>query len=263
MLTTEMTLDTVVEDRVPTEDSADEAIPLSEASRRSLAWCAHFRRNRRRLIHIPWERGAELTAEERAVLIPSIQDFQLGESSDGANGKEMARLYAERSGDTVYIETMRLFIAEEQRHGAYLGLFLNMAGAPWLTFSWTDFVFRRLRKNTGLEMTLVAALMAELIAKVYYRALYAASSSVVLRRICAQLLRDEKQHVDFHVERLRMIRGRRTGWRRVLTNVGQRVLFTGTCLAVWKRHGAAIRMGGYGFRRFWRCAWVEFNKALN
>ncbi len=241
---------------------AEEATPLSEMTWSSLGWCFYFRVNRTRLIHIPWKRGTELTAEERRVLIPSIQDFQLGESTDGVNAGEMARLYAEWSGDVVYIEAMRLFIAEEQRHGAYLGRFFDLAGAARLRFSWTDFVFRSLRKRTGLEMTLVAALMAELIAKVYYRALYAASSSPVLRRICAQLLRDERKHVDFHVERLSMMRKSRSRWKRALTDAGQRVLFAGTCLAVWKRHGAAIRLGGYGFRRFWHCAWAEFDKAL-
>ena len=194
------------------------------------------------------------------MLIPSIQDFQLGESSDGANGKAMARHYAEQSGDMSYVEAMNLFIAEEQRHGGALGRFLDLADAPRLRFSWTDFVFRRLRKGMGLEMTLVTALMAELIAKVYYRAIYAASSSAVLRRICAELLRDERKHVEFHIERLGMMRRLRPRWRRRLVNLGERVLFAGTCLAVWKRHGAALRLGGYGFRRFWRTSWAEFRK---
>jgi hypothetical protein len=262
VLTTETALQAADERRMLRRMIAEESTPCAEASWSSLGWSVYFRVNRTRLMRIPWERGAELTAKEAEVLIPSIQDFQLGESTDGVNAREMARLYAERSGDVTYIDAMRLFIAEEQRHGAYLGRFLDLAGAPRLSFSWTDWVFRRLRKRTGLEMMLVTALMAELIAKVYYRALYAASSSVVLRRICAQLLRDERKHVEFHVERLRLIRRRRAGWRRVLTGAGQRVLFTGTCLAVWKRHGAAMRLGGFGFRRFWRCAWAEYRKAL-
>ena len=57
--------------------SAEEATPLSELSWSSLGWCVYFRVNRSRLIHIPWECGAELTAEEQKVLIPSIQEFQL------------------------------------------------------------------------------------------------------------------------------------------------------------------------------------------
>jgi hypothetical protein len=230
--------------------------------RRTLGWCVYFRVNRRRLIHIPWKRGAELTAEERAVLIPSIQEFQLGESSDGANLKRLARQYAAETGDLAYPQAMNLFIAEEHRHSRYLGRFLDLADAPRLESSWTDSVFRVLRRALGLELMLVALLTAELIAKVYYRALYSASSSLVLRRVCAQLLRDERKHVEFQVERLRMIRSRRSAWKRALANAGHRVLFAGTCLAVWQRHGEAMRCGGYDFRRFWRGAWHEFAKAF-
>jgi hypothetical protein len=240
----------------------EETTAPSEVARRSVGWCVYFRVNRRRLIRIPWECGAELTAEERAVLIPSIQEFQLGESSDGGNLKRLARQYAAETGDLAYPQAMNLFIAEEHRHSRYLGRFLDLAGAPRLESSWTDSVFRRLRRALGLELMLSALLTAELIAKVYYRALYSASSSLLLRRICAQLLRDERKHVEFQVERLRMIRGRRSAWKRALSSFGQRVLFAATCLAIWKRHGAAMRRGGYGFRRFWCGAWAEFEKAF-
>jgi hypothetical protein len=241
---------------------ADEATPCAEASWRSLGWCVYFRVNRTRLMRIPWEEGAGLTADECVVLIPSIQEFQLGESSDGANAKRLARLHADTTGDMAYPQAMDLFMAEEHRHARYLGRFLDLAGEPRLTSSWVDSVFRRIRRTMGLELMLVTLLSAELIAKVYYRALYWASSSVVLRRICAQLLRDERKHVEFHVERLQLMRRERGRWRGRLTAAAQRVLFTGTCLAVWKRHGAAMRMGGFGFRRFWRCAWAEFRKAF-
>ncbi len=240
----------------------DEPAQQVAESRRSRVWCDYYRMNRTRLISIPWQRGVDLTVEERTVLIPSIQEFQLGESSDGANPKRLARLYAEATGDTHYQEAMNRFISEEHRHSRYLGRFLDLAGAPRLQSSWTDSIFRRLRRALGLELMLVTLLTAELISKVYYRALYSASSSELLRRICAQLLRDERKHVEFHVERLLMIRRCRSGWRRALTIAGQRVLFAGACLAVWRRHGAAIRMGGYGFRRFWGCAWAEFEKAI-
>jgi hypothetical protein len=238
------------------------ATPTSRAASRTLGWCFYFRANRRRLMRIPWEYGAELMEAEHAVLIPSIQEFQLGESSDGSNLKRLARLHGAATGDLAYPLAMDLFIAEEHRHSRYLGRFLDLAGAPRLESSWVDSIFRHLRRAMGLELMLVALLAAELIAKVYYRALYAASSSVVLQRICAQLLRDERKHVEFQAERLRMIRSNRPAWKRALTSIGQRALFAGTCLAVWKRHGAAMRLGGYGFRRFWCSAWAEFKWAL-
>jgi hypothetical protein len=263
VLTTETALNAADERQALRRIIAEESTPCSEAAWASLGWCVYFRVNRTRLIDIPWDSGTELTAEECNVLIPSIQEFQLGESSDGANLKRLARCYAAETGDVAYPQAMDLFIAEEHRHSRYLGRFLDLAGAPRLQSSWSDSIFRRLRRAMGLELMLVALLTAELISKVYYRALHAASSSLLLRRICAQLLRDERKHVEFQVERLQMLRRNRSKWRRSLTNAGHRILFAGACLAVWKRHGSAIRLGGYGFRRFWKSAWAEFDKALD
>src|SRR4051812_35772146 len=79
-------------------------------------WCEHFRGNVDRQIAIPWDRAAPLNDVERAVLVPSLQDFQLGESSEGRHGQARAKAYAERIGDPDYAEAVRLFFAEENRH---------------------------------------------------------------------------------------------------------------------------------------------------
>ena len=114
----------------------------------------------------------------------------------------------------------------------------------------------------GLETMIVVLLTAEIIAKVYYRALYFASESVVLRRICSQLLRDELKHVEFHTDRLRLMRRGRSSWRQGLVDLSARTLFGGTLLVVWLRHRPALRRGGFGWRRFWSAAWAEFEKAF-
>ena len=173
-------------------------------------WCAHFRHNCTILLQIPWERGAELTPTEAAILIPSLQDIQLCESSEGVHSRQTAVRYGEKIGDSHYGEAVRLFFAEENRHSAYIARFLALANTPTIQHSWTDFWFRRFRRLMGLEMLLVVLLTAEVIGKAYYRAIYAASQSAVLRRISAQLQRDEKMHILFHIERLEMIRRQRS-----------------------------------------------------
>jgi hypothetical protein len=211
---------------------------------------AYYRTNAADLDELPWERGAELTAEERAAVVRSLQAFQLGETSEGRHLMEKAREYAERHEDLAYEDAVRAFIAEEGRHSADLGHFLTLAGAPLLQRDWSDSVFRWLRHRAGLELFLVVLLTAEIIALVYYRAIHEATRSTLLRALCRQLLRDEVAHVRFHCERLALLRAGRSPWLLRWTCRLQRWLMAGTCLVVGWAHRRALRAGGYTGRRF-------------
>jgi hypothetical protein len=228
----------------------------------SAQWSVYFRANGKSLLDIPWEQGVTLSEAERVAVAASLQDFQLGESSDGLNLLRVAADYAERSGDSRYPEAIWLFIGEEQRHARELGRFLQLAGIPPLRRSWTDTLFRWLRRLSGLELFLTVLVTAEMIGKVYYKAVRRATASVVLRRLCDQLLRDEIKHIRFHVERLALLQQGRRPWRVWLARTRHRLLFGGTCLVVWWRHRRAFQAGGYGFRKFWEEAWREINAAL-
>ncbi|HEX3151106.1 MAG TPA: hypothetical protein VHR66_23705 [Gemmataceae bacterium] len=222
----------------------------SVEARNSADWCEHFNRNELRQLEVPWDELMPLTDEQRAVLPPSLQDFQLGESSEGRHGRARARAYADHIGDQHYAEAIRLFFAEENRHAAYLARYLRKQDVELLGRSWTDFVFRRVRRLMGLELLLTVLLTAELIGEVYYRAIRAATKCPTLRAICAQLLRDERMHVRFHVERFQFLRRRRSGIRTRIQDAGWRVFFSATSLVVWWKHGSAMQLGGYSFRRF-------------
>src|SRR5262249_37080603 len=157
------------------------------ARRSSAAWCRYFRANALALLDVPWEQGAALTEAERSAVAASLQGFQLGESSEGRHLLDRARDYARRTGDWGYVEAVRAFIGEEQRHARDLGSFLKLAGVPLLSRTWTDAVFRWLRHRAGLEVSIAVLITAEVIAKVYYDAVRSATGSAVLRRLCDQI----------------------------------------------------------------------------
>jgi hypothetical protein len=232
------------------------------APRSSSAWCAYFRANAEALFDIPWQQGVQLTAAERAAITESVRGFQLGESSEGRHLLRGAQDYAARSGDADYVDAIKLFIREEQRHARDLGRFLTAAGIPLLDHTWPDTVFRWLRHRAGLELSIVVLITAEIIAEVYYPALRAATGSAVLRRLCDQIISDEVEHVRFQAERLAILRQGRAGWRVRLAHGLQRFLLGGTCLVVWWKHAPALKAGGFGFRRFWRESWRKLNAAL-
>jgi hypothetical protein len=217
----------------------------------SLAWCAHFGSYASRQRAIPWSEAILLTAGQRRGLLPSLQDFQLGESSEGRHGMARAEAYGERIGDPHYVHAIRLLFAEENRHADYLAHYLRLHGVEPIRRSWTDFVFRRVRRLLGLEILLTVLLTAELIGEVYYRAIRNATSCPALRGVCTQLLTDERMHVRFHIERFRFLRRGRGPVRRVVQDAIWWIFFDATRLAVWAKHRHAIRLGGRTFSGFW------------
>src|SRR5262249_44099125 len=89
--------------------------------RTSQQWVDYFQSNAASLLAIPWEAGADLCGAERKAIASSVQEFQIGESSDGLRFIQSAEAYAAKTGDTAYVTALGLFIAEEQRHGRDLG----------------------------------------------------------------------------------------------------------------------------------------------
>ena len=227
----------------------------------STQWREYFRRNAQSLLHIPWDAGVSLTVDERAIIAASVQEFQLGESSDGHHFLHAARQYALASGDVQYVAALRRLIAEEQRHGRDLGQVLDLAGIERIRQAWADTVFRWLRRQAGLELSISILVTAEIIAQVYYIALRDATGSLVLRRLCEQILRDEDAHVRFQCERLALLRQRDGRCRLALKRLAQRSFFLGTCLVFWLKHAPVMRAGGFGFLSFLRAGRRQMNVA--
>ncbi|MES1227240.1 MAG: ferritin-like domain-containing protein [Armatimonadota bacterium] len=147
----------------------------------------------------PWDCGYHLTEKEKEAVTFSIQQFQLGEGSDGQRFKGFAAKLAQQTGDFSYPEAVGWFIAEEQRHSRLLGEFLKREGLPTLQHHWVDSCFRKLRRLSGAHVASTVLVTAELIAIPYYTALKAATDSPLLRSICDQILREEEIHIEFQV----------------------------------------------------------------
>lgn len=230
--------------------------------RSSAEWCEHFRDNAASLKEIPWDDGPRITPDELAVIADSLRAWQLGESSDGSHLRFIARRYAEKIGDDDFVEMMECFIAEEQRHGATLGRYLDLCGVPRAESNWGDTMFRFCRHFlSNMETFTTPVIMAELHALIYYNAIRQATGCPVLRKICEQLLADEIPHIRLQCERLAILHRDRPRWLRAMTLLTQRVFFTGVTLAIWAGHRRALKAGGYGFGRFWRSAWSRMRHA--
>ena len=223
-------------------------------------WLERFQANRERPPRVPFSE-ASLTDEERRDVLGSIQEFQLGESSAGGNLRRLATSYARRVRDPEYVEAIEAFIAEEQAHAGWLGRYLDAVGARRLRRSALDQAFRRLRKLGGLETALRTLLTAELVAKLYYRALGEATNCPALRVMCERILADERAHVEFHCERLFLMGCMRPAWRNRARGLLHRALFEATLRAVWLGHGRVFRRSGWSYRGYLESARGEFDRA--
>lgn len=228
----------------------------------SAAWLEYFERNAEALTPIPWRQGVDLTAAEREAVGGSVATFQIGETGGGRHLMAAAARHAAACGDEDYLAATRLFIAEEQRHGRELGRWLDLAGIPRIERHWTNGVFRRVRQLAGLELMISLLLAAEVMAKVYYAALAKATESIVLRRLCEQILKDEVAHIRFQSQRLAILRRRRPRALLLLTHAVHRLLFGATAIVVWQTHRRALVAGGLQFRGFLRKVFIEARISL-
>jgi len=221
------------------------AFPDPQAS--SLDWLSYFTLNTLEP-PLPWNHAYRLTPAERAILGPSIQQFQLGENAEGRGLLRRAHGFAAQRGDTQFAEAIALFIQEEQRHSRILGRFLELHAIPCLARHWVDAVFRRVRALAGLELCMRVLATAEVIAVPYYTALARATASPLLAAICANILADEAGHLAFQAFVFRQLAQARPAWRHEVINALHSVFLHATSVLVWFQHGRVFRATGSSFR---------------
>src|SRR5215813_122842 len=191
---------------------------------------------------LPWSHPRDLTDGERRLVTGSIQQFQLGEGSDGSGLIRRGRASRLAALDSNFLPSLELFIREEQRHSRHLAEFLEREGVPLLHQHWVDRVFRRVRKFAGLELCLRVLVMAEIVAVPYYTALERATGSTLLQCICANILADEADHLRFQGENLKRLQTSRRSLP-LLELMFWRCFQLATLLVVWREHGQVLRSG--------------------
>ena len=214
-------------------------------------WVRYFRANAAEPC-LPWEDGYRLSGAERAVVIESIQQFQLGENAQGRRLLQRAEAV-----DPGFVQALRLFIKEEQRHSDLLGRFLVTQGARCLGRHWVHGVFRRVRGLAGLELRMRVLATAEVLAIPYYTALRDATGSPLLRSICGRILSEEAEHLRFQAFTFARLGFGRSALARGIARATQRCFLMATTLLVWLEHRPVFRAGGYSFGQLWRQSSTE------
>ena len=223
-------------------------------------WLQYFERNAREVLRLGFEQY-ELTDVERDRIAASIQGFQIGEASEGKHLKAGADAFARRTGNAAYPPAIAHLIREENRHSAYLGNFMKRHHLPFAKTTWSDRVFRALRRAAGIELSLRVLVTAELVAVTYYDCLSEATGSPHLKRICRRMLDEEAKHIEFQMHHIHWMNLQGSLLRAALANLGHAALTAGTLLAVWIEHGRVLRVK-HGFAGFCARVFRDFVRAM-
>lgn len=206
----------------------------------------YFQANHARFADLAWDDPHQLGPAELRAVRRSLQTFQRGE---GTGGARLAAL-AGPLGDADYVAALRLFVQEEEGHADLLGRFMDRQGIPRLHTHWLHGLFRRLGRALGLGHLLHVVLAAEVVATVYYRALFRATYSGLLQQICRRILLDEEMHLAFHCVAIRQLLPRRHWLGQWLWRQTYRGLLAGAALTVYVTNRRTFRAGGYGLFSF-------------
>ncbi|EEF60332.1 ferritin-like domain-containing protein [Pedosphaera parvula] len=210
-------------------------------------WLRYFDYNRVHRREVPWNKGVNVATRLRGPLIHSLQRFQVGESGEGRH----LRKQAATTNDSVYMESIDLFIKEEQEHARLMAEVLKLLDAPLIGHHWSDTCFILLRRLFGLNQELLVLLMPEMIAKRYFRAVRDGVDDPVVRAVCAQIVHDEEGHVAFHMEFLQGAFVDLSIPSRLALRTVWRILFRASCMVVLWDHRKILREAGVSTAQFW------------
>ena len=193
-----------------------------------------------------------LSDADRKRIAGSIATFQLGEQSEGRTLLHFAKDFASVNDLPALPRVTALFIREEQHHAAQLKEFMLANGIPLKRKSWTDSVFRGLRKLAGFEAAVTVLVTAEMIGFVYYRALARATDSRCLKTICRTMCVDESLHLRYETQLLMTLRGERGPLLRRSVEFLHRTLLVVSARIVYFDHRRVLEHVGYDARTFGR-----------
>lgn len=207
-------------------------------------WLEFFRENDKHRLQIDFSKEPALPSDIKALILPSVSAFQIGEHSDGLHLIKISEAFASKFDEPTYPEVMKLFIREENFHSSYLGEFMRYHELPLRKSNFLDRTFRRLRRRSDLRPEVVTLVTAEIIALSYYSALSDATDSPALKRICAQMLHDELPHVIFQSYTLGHFK--ESKWLKLQ----RQLLMRAATIAVWTAYGKLFREADWTYDRF-------------
>src|SRR5438105_12088179 len=133
-------------------------------------WYRHFLANRRNRPEPQWELPVRLRPEIVKKLLPSVQQFQLGDGGGPASLIAWDAAKHRDSSEETRILT-KLWFEEEREHSRLLGQAVLRLGGNSIKSHWSFSAFCACRRLIGVRAELQILLLTELVSTAYYKTL--------------------------------------------------------------------------------------------
>jgi diacylglycerol kinase len=228
----------------------------------SQKWLHYFRQNLQQQ-RINWNTTPTITPKESQPILPSLQAWQLGETSEGSQLVAASIRYAKKINDPYYTDAIRLFIKEEQKHGHNLGKYLDLINEERIQQNWGDSLFRSIRHlNNSMQWWTLTVITVECTAQIFYQCIKDASHCPLLKQICTDILIDEAPHIRFQQERLQQIYANKNSFNQWWSKQFYRVFYWCTTAVVWQAHQRAFKAGGVDRSMYLRKMAYKYQKTI-
>ncbi|MGV3755990.1 MAG: ferritin-like domain-containing protein [Verrucomicrobiota bacterium] len=214
-------------------------------------WIEHFRKNRENRPEPDWQAPITMPPSKIAKLIPSLEQFELG---DGGGPASLIAHNAESfRGSSEEMRTLvDLWFKEEKEHSRLLSGAVKRFGGRKITGHWSFSAFCACRRILGVRFELQVLLLTEIVSTAYYRLLRRHTDDVAVKQMCSLILRDETGHVSFHRDRL-LSEGRSTaGFSGFLWELQFWLCGHGAATMLWANHGPCLIPLGASTAEFYR-----------
>lgn len=222
-------------------------------------WIEHFIKNRENRREPEWQAPVKMTPWQIAKLIPSLEQFELG---DGGGPASLIAYDAEKfRGSTEEMRTIvDLWFAEEREHSRLLSGAVKRFGGRKIKGHWSFSAFCFCRRVLGVRFELQVLLLTEIVSTAYYRLLRRHADDVAVKQMCSLVLRDESGHVSFHRDRLHS-EGRTTaGLGGLLWELQFWLCGHGAATMLWINHGPCLAPLGATTAEFYREVRLEIGR---
>jgi hypothetical protein len=217
-------------------------------------WIQHFRQNQAHRAEPDWHAPIRLDLHTLARVLPSLEQFQLG---DGGGPACLIAHDAESFRGSS--EDIRTF--EEKEHSRLLSCAVKRFGGQLIRSHWSFTAFCFCRRILGVRFELQVLLLTEIVSAAYYRVLRRHIDDGPVHAMCSLILRDEAGHIAFHRARLAAVPDRSVP--RNLIGVLQFWLCGfGAASMLWINHRGALEAIGGSQREYFHEVQFEISRFL-